>query len=266
MNFDLAAMIKRKGTRRKSITLPIIIPPKHFAMSWAAVYMKAVRAWSRIASESVLTAYQRTLDGLIRDDVGDVETSLTLGEAEINRLIFTLTPEMREIVLRVEKWQRSKWVQNILTAGGVDLTTLVGPEDVRLALETVLARNVALIKDVSRQQQSRMSDAVFRALQRRAPARELAKELTEITAMSRRRAVGIASDQLQKLSAELDAERRRQAGVEEWIWRHSGKLHPRPAHIARDGNHYTDKTAPEDLPGELPYCGCRAAAFLDLGD
>lgn len=266
MRYDLASMVKRAGKRRKSVALPVIIPPQHFAKSWAGVYMQVVRAWDRIAKEAILPAYQRALDQMIRDDVGDVETTVSFGEAEITRLIFSLTPDMREIILRVEKWQRAKWVQNVLTAGGVDLSTLVGPEDVRVALETVLARNVALIKDVGRQQQSRMVDATFRALQRRAPAAELARELTQISQMSRRRALGIASDQLQKLSAELDRERRRQAGIDEWIWRHSEKAHPRPVHVARDGKHYTDATAPDDLPGELPYCGCKAQPFLDLGD
>lgn len=266
MRFDLAQMVKRKGTRRKSLTLPPIIPPQHLAASWAAIYMQVVRSWSNIARDRILPTYRRALDEMVRDDAGDMRSGIDLGEVEVNRLIISLTPDMRELILRVEKWQRSKWVQNMLTAGGVDLSTLTGPEDVAEALEVVLARNIALIKDVARQEQARMAGAVWRAFQRRAPARELAKELTGVVGMSRRRSLGIAADQLQKLSATLDGERMRQAGIDEWIWRHSGKMHPRQEHKARDGVKYTDKTAPADLPGMLPYCGCKKQPYVDLGD
>jgi len=265
MRFDAAQMVKRAGrTRRASLTLPAIIPPQHFAGSWAAIYMQIVRAWSNIARDRILPAYRRALDEMVRDDVNDIRGGMDLGESEVSRLILSLTPDMRDLILRVEKWQRSKWVQNLLTAGGVDVSTLVGPEDVREALEVVLARNIALIKDVARQEQARMADAVWRAFQTRASARSLAKELTGVVEMSRRRAMGIAADQLQKLSATLDGERMRQAGIDEWVWRHSGKLHPRKEHKARDGRRYTDKTGPADLPGMLPYCGCKKQPYLDL--
>lgn len=97
--------------------------------------------------------------------------------------------------------------------------------------------------------------------------------------MARRRALNIASDQLSKLSNSLADERRRQAVLSVWAWVHSGKLHPREDHKARDGFLYSDDPAmtgetvhgqtvrkpPEDRPGQLPYCGClsRGIPVLD---
>lgn len=155
-------------------------------------------------------------------------------------------------------------MQNVFSAASVDLTTMLGPVDAKETLDTVLARNVALIRDVSEEARGRIADIVLRGLQARTPAREVAKELNEAIGKSQARSVRIASDQLNKLTSALDAERQRQAGIEEWIWRHSGKRHPREDHLARNGKHYTDETAPEDEPGELPFCGCRRQAWLNL--
>jgi len=58
----------------------------------------------------------------------------------------------------------------------------------------------------------------------------------------------------------------------------SAARQPRPDHEARDGNLYSDQPsdtgreyqgrtvhkAPEDKPGELPFCGCTSRAVLIL--
>ena len=80
----------------------------------------------------------------------------------------------------------------------------------------------------------------------------------------RARSQRIASDQLTKLNSSLASERRRQAGLDEWEWKSSHKLHFRPEHAARDGKVYSDATAPNDLPGQLPFCGCRELAVLNF--
>lgn len=82
--------------------------------------------------------------------------------------------------------------------------------------------------------------------------------------MGRARSVRIASDQLSKITSSLAEERRREAGIDTWRWRHSGKRHPRADHVARNGKEYTDETAPKDRPGQLPYCGCRGQAVITL--
>jgi SPP1 gp7 family putative phage head morphogenesis protein len=146
----------------------------------------------------------------------------------------------------------------------VDLQTLIGPADVQETLDALIGRNVALVKDVSAQARGRISDSVFRGLTERRPAREVAKEIREAVAMSRRRSLNIASDQLTKVSSALDGERMRQAGIEKWKWMHSGKLHPRAEHKARNGKVYTFADPPPDMPGEKPFCGCRKLAVVEL--
>jgi uncharacterized protein with gpF-like domain len=171
--------------------------------------------------------------------------------------------------LRVEAWQRGRWRGAVLSATSVDLDTMLGPADMRVPLGTAIERNVGLVGSVSEQARTRISQAVFDGLTKRLPAREVAASVREAVAMSRRRSLGIASDQLTKLSESLNEERRRDAGLDEWEWVHSGKAHPRAEHKARNGVRYSDdpakgRPAPEDRPGQLPFCGCTSRAVLDL--
>jgi hypothetical protein len=94
--------------------------------------------------------------------------------------------------------------------------------------------------------------------------------------MARARAIRIASHQNSVLSATLDTERQAEAGLEQFKWRSSHKLHPRPHHAARDGKVYFirsgkqvdgGETIPaEDRAGRPPFCGCREQAYIPLLD
>lgn len=264
--FSLTSMIRRTrpGMKRRSIVLRDIIPPATMATDlFRSVYLPVIQTLER-ALPKILAEYERTLSTMTTDSPADVDAQLSFVEQELSRLLLVLTPRLRSWALRVEAWHRGKWRGAVLAATGVDLQTMIGPSDVAETLETVIARNVALVKDVGRQAQARISDAVFRGLTERRPARDVAKDIREAVAMGRRRSIGIASDQLSKVSSSLASERRREAGIDKWKWRSSHKLHFRPEHAARDGKVYTDKTAPADLPGRLPYCGCREQAVVDL--
>lgn len=90
--------------------------------------------------------------------------------------------------------------------------------------------------------------------------------------MSRRRSINIASDQLSKLTSALDGERMAQAGIEQFLYRHSGKAHPRSWHRARNGKTFElasgmqvgggETIQPDDMPGVPPFCGCRKQAVV----
>lgn len=263
MRYRLADLARRaRNPRRKSITLRDIAPPSTLATNlYLATYARVVRHWTD-ALPRIMAQYERTLATMTTDAPADVQAEINATENGFLRLLLEIAPELADWVTTTERWFRGKWRGAVLSATGVDLTTLIGPEDVRDTLETVIARNTALIRDVSAQAQSRISDSVFRGLTQRTPAADVAKELREAVAMSKRRSVNIASDQLSKLTSALADERRREAGIEEWEWVHSRKLHPRAAHVARNGKVYSDTNRPPTMPGEEPFCGCRQRAVL----
>lgn len=265
MAFDLAAIARRtRQPRRSRITLRDIVPPATLATDlFRQVYLPEIEVWER-AAERIMREYARSLAEITQDSPIDLESLIGEADTEARRLLLVLTPRLRDWTLRVERWFRSKWRGAVLSATGVDLATMIGPEGVRETIQTFVARNVALVKDVSDQARGRIADAVFRGLNARTAAVDVAKEIAEAIGMARRRARNIASHQLSNLSNRLADERRREAGIEKWAWKHSGKQHPRPEHIARDGKVYSDESEPEDLPGELPFCGCRSLGVLEF--
>ena len=137
---------------------------------------------------------------------------------------------------------------------------------------------MALVKDVSAEEQRRMTSIIYDGLRGNKPAREVAKELRGAVGLGTKRSQRIAADQLQKITSSLADERRREAGIDAWKWLHSGKLRPRQNHKERDGNIYSDdptrvgqiiegqtiKAPPEDRPGQLPWCGCRSQSVISF--
>jgi SPP1 gp7 family putative phage head morphogenesis protein len=265
VRFSLATLTRRaRNPRRKSIPLRTISPPATFATDlYRQAYLPVVQLWAG-AEARIMAEYERTLAQITADSAADVQGVLDIFERELTRLYLEITPRLRDWLLRFERYHRGKWRGAVLSATSVDLQTMIGPQDVAETLETVLARNVALVRDVGEQAQGRISDAVFRGLTNRTPARDVARDIRAAVDMSRRRSINIASDQLSKASSALDGERMRQAGIDAWLWKHGGKKHFRPHHKARDGNRYTWTDHPEEMPGELPFCSCRKFAVVEF--
>lgn len=264
MRFDLPRMAARKGLRRKLVTFATIKSTQAQTEDLQMIYkrMLAPLFGAKLRIESL---YARELERKLSHDSPDELGGLAdLIADEINRLVLQLTPDLLDWALRVEKVHRGKWARTIQSLLDITAETMLGPEDMRETLEAFLTRNTSLIRDVGEQARGRIADAVLRGIQQRTPTAKVAKEIAEAAGMARKRARRIASHQSVALNSALNEERRRQAGLDTWKWRHSGKLHFRPLHKARDGKLYTDETAPGDKPGELPNCGCVSVAVLVL--
>jgi SPP1 gp7 family putative phage head morphogenesis protein len=269
MQFSLPALVRQKGNpRRSEIDLRPIQPTNALASDLYSVYRPIVDKLSA-ALPHIVAAYSKAqplADGLARDAASDDLRSLFASLADdLQRLVTTLVPGITTWADRVERWHRGRWRGNVLSATNVDLETILMASGKPKSVADSIAWNVALIKDVSTQAQTRITQAVYAAAQARTPATGLASELRDIVGMSRRRSLGIASDQLQKLSAALDRERATEAGLRRYNWRHSAKAHPRPVHVARNGKVFRYDEPPADgPPGSLPWCGCRAQAKIEL--
>lgn len=291
MRFDLAQMIRQtRNPRRKQIEVRPIEPTAAMAADlYARVYKPVITAWQQ-AVERIARSYEGALpvvDSLrdttelvSREGARDVTQNLTdsifdldsiLGSIgdELQRLVIAITPSLREWSLRTEGWHRGKWRGVVLTATGIDMQTVLSPHDVDDDLGAFVARNVGLVRSVSDEARTRIGDIVFRGYQARTPAAQVAREMRESVDLSRKRALRIAADQSKKLSARLDQARQEQAGITSFKWRHSLKKHPRAVHVAHDGKIYRWDALPlldgkPDRPGDLPFCGCRAQAVIDL--
>lgn len=276
MRLDLAAMTRRaKNPRRKLIALRPISPPATQATNlYRAAYLPIVQRWEA-ALPRILAEYVRTFAGMTADSPGALRAEID--EAAESPLV-VIRAALGRWAATVEGWHRRRWIGNVLSATNVDLSTMIGPSDMRETIEAVIERNVGLVRSVSDETRRRIADSVFRGLTQRRSAEAVGREIREAVAMTRRRAKNIAADQTVKISSALNEERRRQAGIQAWIWEHSDKRNPRPEHEARDGKLYSDdpsdagteyegrtvRKPPEDKPGELPFCGCTTRAVLIL--
>lgn len=279
MRYDLTAMARRvRNVRRKSVVLRDIAPPAVLATDlFRGVYFPVVALWTRTA-ERVIAEYERSLSAITMDAPVDIQALLDQADGDFQRLLILLNAALSDWSLRVEGWQRGKWRGAVLSATGVDLGAMIGPEDARQTLAEYIEWNTSLVRDVSAQARQRISSAAFTGLTQRLPARDVAKTIREATGMARDRSQRIAADQLSKLSSALAAERRRDAGLDVFEWRHSRKRHPRANHVPRDGKYYSESAdrvgtqvdgkevlpAPPkgDRAGEPPYCGCRELGVL----
>lgn len=275
--FDLKAEARRtRNIRRKSITLGEVAAPVMLGQDlFASVYRPIINLWSD-AAKPIADEYARTLASMTTDAPADIQGQIDAAESAATRLALTLTPSLRRWAIVVERAVRTRWVRQVFSATSVDLSTRLGPGDVTETLEAIIARNTALVKDVSAQIQARISDAVFRGLNARSPARDVAKEINEAVALGRKRALRVAQDQLSKASGALAEERQRQAGIDQVIWSSSHKLRPRPHHAARDGKRYylatkkavdgSETVDPSDWVSIPPFCGCKSRAYISFDD
>lgn len=292
MTLDLPRLARQQG-RRRNVTLRPIVPTQARSTDLAAIIAPAWRIWAE-AIEAILAAYdpapltrdeysEKYSSGTLTIDSPDAAQTVlnTIAAEFLTRLVTEITPALRRWVVRSERWHRSKWIAAVKAGTGVDLATVLLAQPVEETLQSFIARNVALAKNISDQAQSRIADAVFRGYQARTPVREVAKEIREAANLGRKRAIRIAAHQNNALSGALDQERMAEAGISLWKWRHSGKRNPRQEHKARDGRIYRvgsnmrvkpdgtamasgETIAPGQGPSELPNCGCRRQAYLPI--
>lgn len=246
-----------------------IAPTQAQAGDLARIYLRVVTAWQE-GVPAIMAEYERTLAEMQTDSASSTTGAIDLVADAIRRLVLMLTPDLRRWALRVEGVHRGKWARSVLSATDVDLSTILSASDVADTVEATIEWNVALIRDVADEVRRRIANAVFTGFQQRKAAREVAKEIREATGMARARSLRIAADQTVKLGSRLNQARQQQAGLTSYKWRHSGKLHPRPWHKARDQHVYPwegDGSIPDnDEPGVPPFCGCTAQGVVRFED
>lgn len=273
MKFDLARLIAQR-TKRRQFTFGTPDPLKRDQDALLRIYLRVIRHWEG-ARGRLIEAYGRELGNvLMRDSVDDMQAEIDREAGWFQSAFLSLEVQITAWTASVEAWHRSKWRGSILSASGVDVDTMLYAGDVQQTVLASIRGQLNLIADVNEQQKSRMAEAIFRGLNQRMPAREVAKELQAITAFGRKRSLLIASQELQKIATALDRERQAEAGLKSFKWFHSKKKHPRNWHVARNGKIYDWKTRKQvggdevipadDMAGIPIRCGCRAAGYLEI--
>jgi len=171
-----------KGRMR---TLPAIRPTLAQKSDLAKINRVVVDHWAAQIPR-LMAAYNPT--PLQIDNAQEAGQMLDEAERVSQILVLGINPRLRNYAVRIVEWHKAKFAQFAFTATGVAIDTALAGALSGDTVETFLARNLALIKDISATTQGKMSDVIFRGLQGRTPARQVAKELQEVVAVSRKRA------------------------------------------------------------------------------
>lgn len=286
MTYDLAGMAQRARPWR------VIEPTASLASDLAKLQLTPVRLW-RAAAASMMAAYAAALASGSVDELAQEEQSHALEIAAILALIQWSGYFARLEAWHRRKWLASTanaagvdvapylTVPTGLTAatnrtirratasglraaareavrvqrGAVEAVSSLSGIDA--VLGNAIASNVSLVRSVSEQARARIANAVFNGVAAQTPVEEVAREISNGLALSKKRALRVAKDQTSKAVKALNRFRIEEAGFKSGAWEHlAGQLHPRLHHQARDKKVYR---LDDPIWGELmlPNCHCQ---------
>ena len=158
--------------------------------------------------------------------------------------------------------QREQLRRQVVAAIGIDPIAADPTLGSRLAGFSL--ENAALIKDIGVQSLSRVAGHAIRAVNEGQRHENLAKILQEERGYSERRAKLIARDQVGKIYSQLNAERQKDMGITEFIWRTVHDDRVRKEHRELDGQKFKYSKLPsEGLPGTPIQCRCYAEPVFE---
>lgn len=146
-----------------------------------------------------------------------------------------LAPKLAKIFINGATQHTDKAMMASLSKAGFAVKFQLTPA-AKEGFEAVLAENVALIKTISQEHFKAIEGHVWRAVAGGYDMQTLTNSLQESYGVTHRRAAFIARDQANKVAAVIERVRRKELGITQAIWQHSGGGHePRPSHVAASG-------------------------------
>lgn len=136
------------------------------------------------------------------------------------------------------------------------------------AYRAVLHENVGLIKSIPAEYLHDVAGDVWRSVSSGHDLAALTSKLQERYEVTHKRAAFIARDQNNKARAVIENVRRKELGITQAIWRHSGAgKEPRPSHVAADKKRFDLDTGmlldgEWLLPGQAINCRCTSIAII----
>lgn len=180
-------------------------------------------------------------------------------------------------LFRVESVRHGKkWIEQVNSAIGVDLSVIVSQADIEPLIELAVQKNVALITGLTADVQKRVEIALIDMITAGKSNAQMAEALDEAFRFGRKRAELIARDQAAKFNGNLNRIQHQRIGVTKYVWwtmqdervrgNPDGKYpRARPSHWDRHGKTFRYADAPSDgNPGEPINCRCIARPVLKV--
>lgn len=254
---------------------PVILRPVYPSAGLEAEYRKKLDRLIGEMHRSLVYWLSATYRGNPPEMAGDESPAMAMRNAmrrlgqrwqrQFDRLAAEYAPEFAK---RTKRYADAAFAQRLKKAG-FTVQFKMSPE-VNDVVQAAVGENVSLIKSIAEQHLTQVEGAVMRSVSAGRDLASLVDDLEARYGVTRRRAAFIARDQVNKATAAVTRARQTQLGIEEAVWMHShGGNHPRPTHVAMNGQRYKVSEGMWDpalkrriWPGTEPNCRCVARSVV----
>lgn len=184
--------------------------------------------------------------------------------SKMNGVVDTIALDLARRVVEQNKANTDKQLALIIyNSTGIDLSSLMGSEDLAEAVAEAIAANVALIKSIPAQHLDQVEKIVLNGLQSGQRAESLIKDIKALGSKNEKRAALIARDQVGKITSRLTQIRQQKMGITHYYWSTSQDERVRHIHRARNGKLFAWNSPPDDgHPGIPIRCRCVAIPYI----
>lgn len=228
---------------------------------------KFLRGLAKEYRESILPALRwhrkMTLDSQTQNDD---ESWFVALEQQADGLEFALTSNVTALIALEAERHTARWINEAKQSLSVDLSAVVRNEDLSDYLRDAATRNASLIKSLRTDAIADIRRLVIEAKISGQSIKQLTAEIRARFKVAQSRAELIATDQLNKLTADLNRIRQQQAGIDEYVWQDSRDERVRTRHRNLRGKRYKwgEPTGAEGglPPGKPVRCRCTAKGVV----
>lgn len=273
----LEAIKARAAKREKRGTIEPSVPTQHPKLI-EKKYAKALRSQVQTAAQVVKEELLPQLDTFVRQsrlenprfDAWTDDLFALLGSV---RVVFaekvpesSIRKTVRQTGQSVDTFAANNFDRQLRAVAGV--SPFVNTSWLPNTLDLFARQNVTLIKTVHEDYFKDIEVVVVKGLEEGKTAKQIAKEISERTGVTERRANLIARDQVASLNSNLAAKRATELGVTRFRWQTSEDERVRASHSAVNQKIYTyEKGAEVDgvsgvLPGRPINCRCTATPII----
>lgn len=265
MKYDLKRLIRGRGIRRPSITLPTQDLPLYREVELARATLFPVRVWEA-ARGGLEVAYGAALRAYAGDGASD---DLNAAIAAVNVIgqqsVLDSNPFLDAFFRAVNESHAKKWAALVNSSTKVNPWPYIDLEEASDGIAQFMQRVTSLISDINEKTRADVSEIIWDGLVNKRRPRDVGKDIAEKMQVSRKRANFIASDQANKFNAYLTELRQEEAGIDEFMWETAKDGRVRREHAALQGRVFKWKKPPSvGLPGTPPRCRCTGRAHIDL--
>lgn len=266
MNYNLSELVNSK----KDIVLPQMVERLSSEREYRRLMRSIIRDARQAIVDDVLPTYALSIsDGaMITDGFFTTASDLVASLKEKMRVAALRVSLSASILINSEaRSLDSKFVAGVKAKANTDISAFVRPEDNSLLIRKIVERNTALITSLTDETVERITQAVIDAQIKGLSKAQLKDELSKILGKQAKRADLIASDQMEKLAADVIAERAKQSGLRYYLWKSQGDSRVRSKHQYLNGKKQDTRNPNSGDNGQMPRIPirCRCSAKWIIG-